>query len=75
MPFIHIYAHSGRDREVKMKAASAIVKVASEILESSENNFTVVFEDVDREDWETAVQQPIVEPLRDKMLIDHGKLL
>ena len=75
MPFIHIYAYSGRDREVKEKAAVAIVKVASEILGTPENTFSVAYEDVDREDWEETVQKPIIDPLRDKMLIDRGELL
>ena len=75
MPFIHIYAYSGRDKEVKEKAAVAIIKAASEVMGSPESTFSVAYEDVDREDWEETVQQPIIDPLRDKMLIDHGKLL
>ena len=73
MPFIHLYAHSGRDLETKRKAAEAIVKVASETLGAPESTFTVVFEDVERESWESEVVQPIIEPLRDKILIEHGK--
>jgi len=75
MPFIHVRAYSGRDIESKKKAAQAIVKAASEAMGAPETAFTVVFEDVNRESWEKDVAKPIIEPLRDKMLIDHGKLL
>ena len=72
MPFIHVYAYSGRDMEVKKKAAQAIMKAASEAMGAPETAFTVVYEDIEREAWEKLVAQPIIEPLRDKMLIDHG---
>lgn len=75
MPFIHIRAYSGRDLDTKKKAAQAIVKTASEVLGAPESTFTVVYEDIEREAWDRDVAQPIMEPLRDKMLIDHGKLL
>ena len=73
MPFIHVMAYSGRDRETKMKAAQAIVKAASEAMGTPEAAFTVVYEDVEREAWEKDVVQTIIEPLRDKMLIERGK--
>ena len=75
MPFIHVRAYKGRDLEAKKKAAQAIVKAASEAMGAPETAFTVVYEDFDREVWEKEVAKPIIEPLRDKMLIDHGKLL
>ena len=74
MPFIHVRAYSGRDMETKKKAAQAIVKAASEAMGAPETAFTVVYEDIEREAWEKSIT-PIIEPLRDKMLIDHGKLL
>ena len=73
MPFIHIRAFSGRDEETKKKTAQAVVKSASETMGAPESAFTVVYEDVERDAWETDVVQAIIEPLRDKMLIDHGK--
>ena len=73
MPFIHVRAYSGRDMETKKKAAMAMVKAASEAMGAPETAFTVVYEDIEREVWEKEVAQPIIEPLRDKMLIDHGK--
>ena len=73
MPFIHIRAYTGRDRETKKKAARAMVKAASEAMGAPEEAFTVVYEDVEREDWEKDVAQTIIEPLRDKILIEHGK--
>ena len=75
MPFIHVRAYSGRDMETKKKAAQAIVKAASEDMGAPEAAFTVVYEDIEREAWEKDVAVPVIEPLRDKMLIDHGKLL
>ena len=71
MPFIHVYAYSGRDREAKKKTAQAIMKAASEAMGAPETAFTVVYEDIEREAWEKDVQ-PLIEPLRDKMLIEHG---
>ena len=73
MPFIHVRAYSGRDLETKKKAASAIVRAASEAMGAPETAFTVVYEEIEREAWEKEVAQPIIEPLRDKILIDHGK--
>ncbi|MCL2833700.1 MAG: 4-oxalocrotonate tautomerase family protein [Treponema sp.] len=73
MPFIHVRAYSGRDMETKKKAANAIMKAASEAMGAPETAFTIVYEDVDRDVWEKNVVKPIMEPLRDKMLIDHGK--
>ena len=73
MPFIHVYAYSGRDTETKKKAAQAIMKAAGEAMGAPDTAFTIVYEDIEREDWEKDVVQPIIEPLRDKMLIDHGK--
>ena len=75
MPFIHIRAYSGRDMETKKKTAQAIVKAASEAMGVPETAFTVVYEEHERDAWEKTVAQPIIEPLRDKILIDHGKLL
>jgi len=73
MPFIHIRAYSGRDEETKKKAAGAIVKAASEAMGAPESAFTVVYEDIVPENWEKEVAKPIMEPLRDKMLIDRGQ--
>jgi len=73
MPFIHVRAYSGRDMETKKKAAQAILKAASETMGAPETSFTIVFEDFERDVWEKDVVKPIIEPLRDKMLIDHGK--
>ena len=75
MPFIHVRAYSGRDMEVKKKAAQAMVKAASEAMGAPEAAFTVVYEDIERESWENDVAKTIMEPLRDKILIDHGELV
>ena len=74
MPFIHVYAYSGRDLETKKKVAAAIVKSASEAMGAPETAFTIVYEDVDRDNWAKDVQ-PLLEPLNDMIVIDHGKLL
>ena len=75
MPFIHVRAYSGRDMEARKKASLAIVKAASEAMGAPEAAFTVVYEEIEREAWEKDVAKPIIEPLRDKMIIDHGKLV
>ena len=73
MPYIHVRAYSGRDLETKKKAAAAMVKAASEAMGAPESAFTVTYEDVEKENWEADVVQKIIEPMRDKMLIDHGE--
>ena len=73
MPFIHIKAYSGRDLETKKKAAKSIIKAASDAMGAPESAFTLVYEDVEREVWENDVVQKIIEPLRDKILIENGK--
>ena len=55
MPFIHMRAYSGRTPEVKLAAAQAMVKAASEAMGAPETAFTVVYEDIEREDWEQDV--------------------
>ena len=72
MPFIHIYAYSGRDTETKKKAAGAIVKAASEAMGAPESAFTVVYEDIAPDNWQNDVVQAIIEPARDKLLIERG---
>jgi len=61
--------------ETKKQAAMAIMRAANEAMGAPEAAFTVVYEDVDRENWEKDVSQLIIVSLRDKMLIDHGKPL
>ncbi len=73
MPLIHVHAYSGRDLKTKQRAAEAIVKAASEAMGTPESAFTVVYEEHERENWESEVVKSIIEPRRDKMLIDHGK--
>ena len=73
MPFIHLYARSGRDIETKKKTAEALVKAASEVMGAPETAFTVVYEDIDSDAWEKDIKQTVIEPLRDKILIEGGK--
>jgi len=75
MPFIHVYAYSGRDMETKIRAVQAIVKAAGETMGAPETSFTVAYEEVERADWEKDVIQAYVEPLGDKVLMRRGKLL
>ena len=75
MPFIHVRAYKGRDLETKQKMAQAMVKAASESMGAPESAFTVVYEEFEQETWPETVAKPIIEPLRDKMLIDRGQLL
>jgi len=75
MPFIHVRAYSGRDLEAKKKAAQAMVKAASEVMGAPEGAFTVVYEDVDRENWERDVVREIIEPLRGKIVLEHGDIV
>jgi len=73
MPFIHVYAYSGRDEATKQKAAQAMVKAAGEAMGVPETAFTVVYEDIAKENWEADIVQKVIEPLRGSMLIDKGR--
>ena len=73
MPFIHVYAQSGKDLETKKKAARAIVNVISETIGAPEQVITVAYEDIAPDLWEKDVEQAVIEPLRDKVLISHGR--
>ena len=73
MPFIHVRAWPGREDAVKRNMAKSIVKAASEASAIPEAAFTVVYEDVEQDVWDKEVQQAIIEPLRDKILIERGK--
>jgi len=75
MPFIHVRAYPGRDDETKKKVAQAIVKTAMETMGAPESAFTVIYEDVEKENWEKDVAQAVIAPLKDKIVIDHGKLI
>jgi phenylpyruvate tautomerase PptA (4-oxalocrotonate tautomerase family) len=75
MPFIHVRAYSGRDEETKKKAATAIMKAASEAMGAPEAAFTIVYEDIERENWEKDVAKPVLEPLGDKILVKGGELV
>ena len=75
MPFIHVYAKSGRDLEAQKKASLAILKAASEAMGAPENVFTVAFEEIESDAWEKDVAQAIVEPLGDKVLIKKGEIV
>jgi len=59
--------------EMKKNAASAMVKAASEAMNTPESAFTVIYEDIEKENWDADVDQRVIEPARSKMLIDHGK--
>ena len=68
MPFIHVYAYSGRDEAVKQKAAQAMVKAAVEAMGVPEAAFTVVYEDIAKENWEADIVQKIIELGREHYL-------
>ena len=74
MPFIHVRSYAGRDKETKQKTAQAMVKAASEVMGAPETAFTVVFEDINRDTWE-AESKPIMDQLRDKIVLQQGKLV
>ena len=74
MPFIHIRTFSKKDLEIKQQTAQAMIKAASESMGAPETAFTVVYEEVERDNWESDVQNAIIEPLRDKMVVENGKL-
>ena len=75
MPFIHLYSRSGRDLETKKKIAQALVKAASEAMGAPENVFSLVYQDVEVDDWEKEVNNGIIVENMDKVLIKKGELV
>jgi len=61
--------------EAKKKASLAIVKAASEAMGAPETAFTVIYEDIERDAWENDVAKTVIEPLRDKVIIERGELV
>ena len=72
MPFIHFRSYSGRDLEGKKKVVEAMVKAASEAMGNPVTAYTVVYEDIDREEWEKSVKESVMEPLKDKIIMESG---
>jgi phenylpyruvate tautomerase PptA (4-oxalocrotonate tautomerase family) len=75
MPFIHVYSFAGKDKETKQKAAQAIAKAVSETIGAPESAITVAYEDTAPETWDKNIIQGIIKPLRDKIIVDCGKLV
>ena len=75
MPFIRIYGYSGRDLESKQEVALAIMKTAGQVLGAGDETFTIMFDDVERENWQEEIVRDIVAQNRDKLLIESGKLV
>ena len=73
MPFIHIMAYKGRDKETQIKAAEAIVAAAAETLGAAEELFTVVYEDLEPSDWQEKVTKAELDPRRDMVIYAGGK--
>ncbi|MDR0863101.1 MAG: 4-oxalocrotonate tautomerase family protein [Oscillospiraceae bacterium] len=73
MPFIQMYVRPGRDEETKARAAEALVDAASKAWGAPREAFTVLFEEVSAEEWDAQVTAAIIEPKRDKVLIERGK--
>ena len=72
MPFIHVRAYAGRDKQTQMNAAKAIADAASEAMNTPLTAFTVIYEEVDKEVWDAEIAQKEIAPRKDKILIDHG---
>ena len=75
MPLIHVRAYSGRDLETKKKVAEAMIKAACEVTGTPETAFSVIYEDIEREAWDEEVTKTVIEPLRDKMIVERGVVL
>ena len=75
MPFIHVYAWTGRDQATKQAVAQSIVAAASKTIGAPPEAFTVVYQDVDKDQWAAEVEQGRIEPLRDMVILDNGQLV
>ncbi|MFA6507897.1 MAG: tautomerase family protein [Treponemataceae bacterium] len=73
MPFISIKAWPGRTEETKREVAEKIALAASEIMKVPLEKFTVGFEDVPEERWETDVVKPLVIAKEKTIYIKAGK--
>ena len=75
MPFIHIRAYSGRDKETQLKAAQAVADAASAAMGAPKEAFTVIYEEFEKEEWQEKVYDKEVTPRKDKILILKGEVV
>ena len=73
MPPITVKMYPGRSDEVKQKAAQEIMQAAMQALDAPATAFTVIMEDIPREEWNEKVFVPEIEPNEDLVLIRQGK--
>jgi len=72
MPLITVKMWTGRSEEMKKTAADAILQAAVEAMGAPATSFTIIMEDVPKEDWEEQVVKPEIEPKADLVYIREG---
>ena len=75
MPLISIKMYPGRTEEQKKQLALALVKTAVETLGTPETAFTVMFDEIAKEEWPEKVAQPEIEANAEKVYVRQGKLV
>ena len=73
MPLITVKMYPGRSEEQKVKAAKAIMDAAVETLGAPPSAFTIIMEEIEREEWSEKVAKPEIEPKSDLVYIRQGE--
>ena len=73
MPLITVKMWPGRSEEAKRIAAKAIMEAASQAMGTPPSAFTVIMEDVPREEWDATVVAKEINPKSDLVYIRQGE--
>lgn len=73
MPLISVKMWPGRDEDAKKKLAQSLMETASQVLNTPATAFTVMIEDIAREEWEEKVTQPEIDPKPECVFIRKGE--
>ena len=72
MPLITVKMWPGRSEEQKRAAAEALLDAAVQSLGTPATAFTIIMEDIPKEEWDAQVVIPEIEPKADLVMIRQG---
>ncbi|MCL2548220.1 MAG: tautomerase family protein [Symbiobacteriaceae bacterium] len=72
MPLITVKMWPGRSEEQKKAAAEAILQAAVQAMGTPSTAFTIIIEDIPKEEWEETVVKPEIDPKEELVYIRQG---
>ena len=73
MPLITVKMWPGRSEAQKRAAAKSLLDAAVQSLGVPESAFTIIVEDIPKEEWESRVVKVDIEPKQELVMIREGK--